>query len=209
MRGGAADADALSRATGAGTLCGSCRPLLIQLSGKGSEPAPSRDKLFTAAAFSALVLAGVTVLAPRVPISDSVLRARFDYFFTETAVKQWTGFTLVGVIAVGLLFSLRKRVAWFRWSSYTSLRVFHSLMGVAAVLGLFLHTGFRLGSNLNLALATLFLVSSLTGGMAALALRFEGRVARACAAVLKRTHEITFYPLPVLALFHALKSYYF
>lgn len=210
IRDGAADADSLSRATGAGTLCGSCKPLLIQLTGRGSGPATSSPgRILPIAAFVALAFAGLTALAPRVPISNSVLRARFDFLFTETAVKQWTGFMVVGVIAVGLLFSLRKRIARFRWSSYTSLRVFHGVMGVVAVLGLFLHTGFRLGSNLNFALAVLFLASSITGGLAALVLRFEGRVARACASVLKRTHEITFYPLPVLALFHALKSYYF
>jgi nitrite reductase (NADH) large subunit len=209
IREGAADADALSRCTGAGTLCGGCKPLLVQLAGAGREPPASSGRLLSVAACVAIALAGLTIVAPRVPLSDSVLRARFDFLFTETAVKQWTGFMVIGVIAVGLLFSLRKRVGRFRWGSYTSLRVFHGLMGVAAVLGFFLHTGFRLGSNLNLALATLFLVSSITGAMAALALRFSGRLARACAAVLKRTHEVTFYPLPVLALFHALKSYYF
>ena len=210
IRDGVADADALSRSTGAGTLCGSCKPLLVQLCGKGDEPAtPSRGRLLSAAAALALLFAALTAFVPRVPLSDSVLRARVDFLFIDTAVKQWTGFVLAGMIAIGLLFSLRKRIARFRWSSYQTLRIFHGVMGVLALLGLFLHTGFRLGSNLNQALAVLFLVSSFTGATAALALRFEGRVVRACAAVLKRTHEITFYPLPVLVLFHALKSYYF
>ncbi len=210
IRDGATDADALSRSTGAASLCGSCRPLLIQLCGKGGEPVTSsRGGVLSAAAFGALLLAALTVIVPRVPLSDSVLRGRFDFLFTETAVKQWTGFLVVGVLAFGLLFSLRKRFVRFRWSSYASLRVVHGVMGVLALLGLFLHTGFRLGSNLNFALAVLFLVSSFTGASAALVLRLEGRVARACAAALKRTHELTFYPLPVLVLFHALKSYYF
>jgi nitrite reductase (NADH) large subunit len=205
---GHCDAPALSRATGAGTLCGSCQPVLVALS-TGRSARPAGQRLFAIAAAAALVIAVATLLAPRIPLATSVLEQTIDFFFTNSLAKQISGFGLVAVLAFGLLFSLRKRIARFRWATYARLRTWHGVLGVCALLGLFAHTGFRLGSNLNLALSLLFLTSAVTGALAGLCGRAGHPRVRLMSTVFRRTHEITFWPLPALMLFHALKTYYF
>jgi nitrite reductase (NADH) large subunit len=203
------DAAALSRATGAATLCGSCQPVLVALTSGGTAPAPAGGRVFGWAAAAALILALTTLAAPRVPLAKSVLDATVDFLFTHPLAKQISGFGILAVVTVGLLFSLRKRISRFQWSSYARLRVWHGVLGALALVGLLAHTGFRLGSNFNLALSLTFLTSALTGALAALLGRVEQPNVRPVSVLFRRAHEITFWPLPVLVLFHALKTYYF
>jgi nitrite reductase (NADH) large subunit len=208
------DVDALARATGASSLCGSCRPLLVTLSGSSARPGRDRRQLvFGLAAASALLLAASTLLLPRIPLAESVLAQRLDAFFIEPVFKQVSGFAVLGLVAAGLTFSLRKRVARFRLSSYPTLRVVHGVLGALALVALFLHTGFRLGANLNLLLMVTFLVSSLSGALVGifknlLSARQLPRLSKA-AGFVERAHEVSFWALPALVSFHALKTYYF
>lgn len=127
--------------------------------------------------------------------------------------KQVSGFTLLGLSVVALLLSLRKRLKRFRFGAYGYWRVMHTVLGVLTLLILLLHTGLRLGENLNFYLMACFVGLAILGAAAGTVTAYESRKAslalgrwRRCSAW---AHILLFWPLPVLLGFHILKSYYF
>ena len=84
--------------------------------------------------------------------------------------------------------------------------------GTLAVAALAVHTGGRLGANLNFVLLTLFLGVAAAGAAAGGIVALEHRLG-ARGAQLRRawqwTHLLLFWPIPVLLALHVLKSYYF
>ena len=94
----------------------------------------------------------------------------------------------------------------------TRVRVAHAVAGTLAVAALAVHTGGRLGANLNFVLLTLFLGVAAAGAAAGGIVALEHRLG-ARGAQLRRawqwTHLLLFWPIPVLLALHVLKSYYF
>jgi nitrite reductase (NADH) large subunit len=207
--------DALGRATSASTLCGSCRPLVGALCGADPGPSPAAlTRPMAWAGIAALALTLAIALVPRLPVAHSITRQGIDRLWTEPLAKQVTGFSLLGLVVIGLSMSLRKRVKRIRFGAYPVWRLLHGVLGVAALVVLLGHTGLRLGNNFNLALMLAFLASALTGGgSAALALASEvagaGTGMQRAAATVRRLHDYTFWTLPVLVGFHVLKTYYY
>jgi nitrite reductase (NADH) large subunit len=209
MAAGCASAEALAAATGASTVCGSCRPLLAELAGATAPVSPVRGhKALIGACLGALVLA-LLALAFTVPYPETVRQA-WDAVWREGAWKQASGFTVLGLSAAALVLSLRKRL--FSIGDFALWRVVHAVLAVLALVALAAHTGGRLGANLNLALTVSFLgvvvLGAVAGGIVALEHRLGARAPR-----LRRTwtwaHLLLFWPVPVLLGFHVLKSYYF
>jgi nitrite reductase (NADH) large subunit len=137
-----------------------------------------------------------------------------DIIWSDSLYKQVSGFVLVGLIALALTLSLRKRIAKFRFGAYTSWRFVHTALGLSALAMAFGHTGFRLGYNLNQALMLAFLLSALTGGVSgALLVRAaaapQGSVLAHSLRIVRTLHDWVFWPLCVLIGFHVLKVYYF
>jgi nitrite reductase (NADH) large subunit len=196
--------DALGRATSAGTLCGSCRPLLAALCGSDAAPAPEKNRLLLPGA-AALLFGAAVALAPRIEFPQSISDWSVHAAWTETKWKQLSGFAVLAVMSAALLLSLRKRVRRFSFGKYSGWRIAHAVLGTLALVGLFAHTGFRLGNNLNLALSVAFLTSALSGGLSALVPASLGRVSALC----RRAHDYAFWLLPTLLTFHVVKSYYF
>lgn len=89
----------------------------------------------------------------------------------------------------------------------------HSLLGIAMLVGVGVHTGFRFGANLNFWLMLTFVLVTALGWLSAIAAAFEHRLpGHIGGAVRRRTlliHQILFWPFPVLVFIHALKSLYF
>lgn len=202
--------DALCQATGAGSVCGTCRPLVASVLG-GSEPSPR----FTRTELAALVASAVGLCAlflPAIPYANSVqVRVPWDVTFRTELGKQWSGFTLLGLGLLGLALSLRKRLGWPKTFSQAKLRTFHVVMGALAALAYAVHTGFRLGANLDRALAFSFLGTVLVGALAALVPWLSRRFPHASKlkATLERAHLYVVWPLPVLVAFHVIKVYFF
>ncbi|MBA1149040.1 NAD(P)/FAD-dependent oxidoreductase [Ectothiorhodospiraceae bacterium WFHF3C12] len=206
---GADCASTLALATGAGTVCGSCRPLLQELAGEPAEKDRSRLPL---AAFSALAMAITLVIAFQAPLpaTESVQPAfQLQTLWEDGLLKQVTGFTLVGLAAVALLMSARKRIGRFRKGGYPAWRVFHAGLGAATIAVLIAHTGLSLGDNLNRLLMLDFL--ALSGAGAAAGAVFA--VARPLRVRARRwsawAHILLGWPLPALLGFHVLSVYYF
>ena len=73
------------------------------------------------------------------------------------------------------MLSLRKRAKWLSFGGFESWRLIHIAAGFAAIAALFVHTGFRLGHNLNSWLMISFLI---VAWVLFLAIRWMNRLRR-------------------------------
>jgi len=214
-REGCTTVEKLSQCTGAGTVCGSCRPLLAELAG---APVPTvvqpAWRALLIASLLALAAAVVLAFAPPVPFAESVqVRFRPEVLWTDDLAKQVTGWSLVALAAMSLLLAARKRVKRFQLGEVGHWRALHGALGVLSLLLLVTHTGLRLGQNLNLILMLNFLALAFVGGLAgavtALERRMDGLWARRLRAAWTGCHVALTWPLPALILFHVVAAYYF
>jgi len=207
--------EALVCATGASTVCGSCRPLLADLLGEKASLAPAkgwRGLLITSAA--ALIGALLIYFLKPWPFAESVQGGwSIDQLWRSGTLKQVTGFTLLGLMLLSLGLSLRKRLRRLTLGDYGWWRLAHALLGTAALVALISHTGFRLGHQLNAVLMmnvlALILLGGLAGGLTALEARWHGPGARRLRYLWTIGHILLFWPLPALIAFHVLKVYYY
>lgn len=205
---------AIRARTGASSVCGSCEPLVAELAGQRSEPRRREVALGVAAAVAVALGVAAAFLGP-VGYATSVTSdlAKIDVLWRDETLQQITGFSLLGIVVVSMLLSLRKRVSWFKLGTYRGFRVLHSVLGTATLIGLLVHTGFRLGANLDRVLAVTFLgvlaVGVLTAAVVALEPRMEPAVARRLRSTALRTHQILVWPLPVLLAVHIIRAFYF
>lgn len=219
LHAGASDPEALAKVTGASTVCGSCKNLLCELAGKPKiAVSPKGSKGLLVASIIAAIVIPIFLLVGPLPFADSVQSSwrQVDQLWQESFLKQVTGYTLLGISTLGLLFSLRKRISWIRIGDFGLWRSLHGIFGVGTLVGFFLHTGLRLGDNFNFALALLFLllnfVGAFTGFVAALESRLEGewgKKLRAWRPQLTNLHIWLFWPIPALVLFHVISVYYY
>ena len=196
--GGARTVEALARTTGASTLCGSCKPLLAELTG-GAALGVRPGRGLSVAAFVVLFVAIGLLLLPAIPYSSTVQSLPYDVIWRDGIWKQVTGFTIVGLSCLGLMISLRKRWPRFRFGDFAAWRALHGALGATSLIVLIAHTGLRFGANLNLALMTAFVSANLLGALAGLTLRRR----------LTWVHVLLVWPLPVLVGIHILAVYYF
>jgi nitrite reductase (NADH) large subunit len=201
---------ALAARTGASTVCGSCKPLLAELTGGAAEPVQGARWLWVTAAVAGIA-ALLFALSPAIPYGDSIAAGpSIDLIWRDSFYKQVSGYTALGLSLVALVMSLRKRVRAFKAGNFATWRIVHVVIGASALIALLGHTGARLGANLNLALMTSFLALIVLGSASAATLAFEHRSG---AAVARRrwvwAHIAFTWPLPVLLGWHVVKSYYF
>lgn len=201
----------LVEATGAGSVCGTCRPLLASLKTGSAKigVASTRSDVF---AFLALVLVLVILVAPSMPYATSVVEPTvWDPLGRSDLIKQLTGFSILGLASFGLLISLHKRLSWLRRLGHAALRSLHIALGAGCAAVFVAHTGLRLGNNLDFVLASFFLATLVLGATAALVPRLTqsranwGRIK----STLERIHLYVVWPLPALVLLHVLKVYFF
>lgn len=206
----------LAARTGASTVCGSCRPLLQQLVGGAGTREPVRAA--RALAISAVIAAAVGLvifIAPAIPYAQRAdVRWHWDQWWRQGLYKQASGFTLIGLmLALGVI-SVRKRwPSLRRFGDYGIWRFAHVVLGIVVLAALMVHSGGRLGSGVNAALSFSALGAAVIGGLAAFVIAREhalrGLLARRLREVAWWSHVFLLWPLPVLLLFHVLKTYYF
>lgn len=227
--------------TGAGSVCGSCKPLLEELLQVKELPEPIRWSRSVAALSAVAILATiVTLLAPIVPFSDAMVastevpkygaalagsdlsidgaqpRVPLDLLWRDGFWKQLSGFGLLGLAAGAGLISMRKRIRRLSFGSFAGWRLVHAAIGVAALVVLFAHTGFRLGHGLNSWLMATFLGLTLIGAAAGAVKAGEHKLAEVRTGSGKRMrkiplwfHILAFWPLPLLLAAHVLSVYYY
>lgn len=205
----------LAACTRASTVCGSCRPLVAELAGGSPvREAVRAHRTTLAGAAAALLFALLMLFAPAVPYADTVqLTWQWDALWLVGLYKQISGFAVLGLTALGLVITFRKRWPRIRFGDFALWRVLHVLLGLSTLAGLYLHTGGRLGSNLNFLLVSSFTGLILAGGVAALMIAQEHRLPPSLARRWRENstwiHILLFWPVPVLLGFHVLKTYYF
>ena len=212
---GSTSFDSLCENTTAGTVCGSCRPLLQQLLGDQGplEKTTARIPILFAS-LVAILLVPIIFWLPGITISDTVQEsAALQTLWNDKFWKQITGFTLLGLSLLGLLMSLRKKINSKRLGGFAYWRLLHVLLGVSCAVLVIVHTGFHLGANLNRLLIIDFLLVIGLGALAGLMLAFSHRFSPVQSQRYSKTlswfHLLVSWPLPVLLASHILSVYYF
>ncbi len=215
MTGGACSVQALRECTGASSVCGSCKPLLEQLLGsKSPDPVPWHKTLFVTAMLS-LLAALAMLFAPVIPYAQTVQATwQWDLLWRDGLLKQISGFTVLGLFALGLLLSPRKRLKRLQaLGRFDGWRLAHIALGLLVIVALVAHTGLRLGDGLNAILMISFTVMLLLGALSSGVISLEHRVGGALASRLRRQsvwwHILWFWPVPVALGFHVLKTYWY
>ncbi len=211
--------ESLAAETRATTVCGSCRPLVAQLANVDEkvEAVPGWRPLLIASILAAITLA-LLMAIPDLTVNSSVESAwhAMEALWRNTFWKQVSGFTLLGLSSIALLLSLRKRLKKFSFGHFGNWRVFHAAVGGFTLAALLIHTGGRMGSNLNFMLMTVFLMLNALGAVAGVIVAIEGRSkgtiafrARQFRPWLVWAHVLLFWPLPMLIAAHVVSVYYF
>ena len=156
------------------------------------------------------------MLAPRWPTATHIAaRGILDHLWLDGFWKQVSGYTLLALCVAAGALSLRKRTSRLRFGDFAGWRVVHTVVGVATLLTLFVHTGFRLGSNLNTWLMLSLLGLAMAGGAAGFASALEHKLfATAGPAARVRAlsfwlHLLAFWPLPLLVAALVLTVYFY
>ncbi len=202
--------------TGAGTMCGSCQPLLAGLV-EGTPVSIARDSSFSligGGGLIAVILVAVFIGFDPIPYASTVqLDFSIDELWRDSFYKQFTGFSLLGASVLGLLLSLRKRFDLMAFMTFNSWRLVHVSLGILCLLMLVLHTGFRMGDNLNLWLMINFTSLAFIGALAGIVIGWDKLLGVKLYQRLRSWftwgHIISFWPLPVLLGFHIVSVYYF
>ena len=115
--------------------------------------------------------AAVTLVTPRIPLPDRFGSTIFELLWFDETWKQWSGYLLLAFSVLALLFGARKRIRRVaRFGSYNWWRIAHVCFGIACVLLLFAHTGFRFGANLNAVLVSTYVAALILGTLSGLAI---------------------------------------
>lgn len=210
----------LAEKTGASTVCGSCRPLLAQMVGKAGEAVEAVAGwrgLFVASVTAVIAVCLMLTLGP-IEYSESVETSRraLDFFWRDDFWKQVSGYTLLGITVLALLFSLRKRIRRINFGAFGNWRMAHGILGAITLLGVVAHTGMHWGSNLNFWLMTCFIGINFVGGFTGVISSLESRVTGPTALMLRQwrprmtwLHILLFWPLPLLIAAHIFSIYYY
>lgn len=203
----------ISAETKAGTVCGSCIPLINIIAGENNQkPAKGAIKLAVFGLLS-FVLAFAFLLIPGYQPVSSVQVSSPEFIWTDKLYKQITGFTILGLLGFGLIMSAVKRFKLKKIGSFSGWRIVHTILGVTTLLILFLHTGAHTGENLNQLLLVFFLLGSASGAM--LGMNFyksnalPGSFFYMSKKFLNWLHIIIVWPLPALLMAHVFSVYYF
>lgn len=170
---GCASLDAIGQATRAATACGSCRPLVMQLLARGTPVPPVRGaRVLAGGAALALLVAAAALQGWNLPDPRSVAEGSAA-FWREADFKQLSGYALIAAVLLSLALTWRKRARRQRSGDTAMWRVAHVALALLAGLTLLLHTGGRIGVNLNLALSATFLAALVLGAFSALSVARE------------------------------------
>lgn len=205
----------LSAATSAGTVCGSCKPLLEHIIGHAGPREKINAWLPTLFAASlAIIVATLIACLPPIPFSNTATQAAFlEVFWSDKFWKQVSGFSMLGLSAIGLLMSVRKRFKSYRLGNFSHWRLLHIILGTLSAGILVTHTGLRLGNNLNQWLMIDFLLVILLGGIAGLVLSLSHKLTANQSLQWRQfwswAHILVVWPLPILLAMHIFTVYYF
>ena len=211
----------ISTSTGAGTVCGTCKPQLARFVGMEDsfQEQVKGNKLL---GFSTIISAAILlafILLPSLAYAHSVqdpIYQSIEVLWRDSLYKQITGFSLLGLTLFSMSLTLRKRIKRFNWGDFQYWRSAHILFIASVFIVLPLHSGMRMGDNINLALMLSYLFSAITGTFTSWIVWQESsetskfnQFARKHRNKFIWFHLVCLWPLPTLLAFHVLKFYYY
>lgn len=204
IRRGACSVDSLCAATRAGSVCGSCVPLIASLCRQPSDVGAPRG-ISILSSFSLLAL-----------VACAVLLWPGSFVWRTLDDPKLTGFGLLGACGLAALLPLRKRLRWLRLGDFGWWRAVHAGIGAGAVVMLGAHTGLEIGDNFNRLLGLTFLGVVATGALTGIIASVESGGAGTLALHARRyrrpiawSHWLLLWILPVLIGFHVVAAYYY
>lgn len=212
---GCNDFESLCKKTGASSVCGSCKPNIQNLLGSAEPIAPTEYwKPISIAAIFATLTALLYLFWPGLPYQDSVMESfRWDSLWRDSFLRKVSGFTLLGGGVILSIITFRKRIKRFSWLSFSFWRVFHVVLGALLLVALLVHSGARMGDNLNYWLMLSFIGVILSGGLLGIGISNDHQLPAKAVRVVREwslwLHLLFLWPLPVLLGFHILKAFYF
>ena len=137
--------------------------------------------------------------------------ASWEWLWMDGLAKQVSGFTILGLSCLAVLLSARKRWRWSWLGPYSFWRIAHVVLGTGMLIGLCVHTGLRMGSNLNAALMYTMMGLSVFGAvyawLSAQLQRLGGRSLRRLTSLVSMVHiALTFSVFPLVG-FHIYTVY--
>jgi nitrite reductase (NADH) large subunit len=157
----------------------------------------------------------IVLLLPSLPYSTTVqTEINFDQLWRDNLFKQISGYSLLGLSLLISIISFRKRInKLINLWDFAYWRMTHIVIGFITIPVLLIHTGFRMGENLNFLLMMTYTALLLVGAIAGVAIGYEHRLPRRLAKQMRLyavwSHIILLWPLPVLLGFHIVKTYFF
>ncbi|MBZ2170050.1 FAD-dependent oxidoreductase [Marinobacter sp. F4216] len=205
-------AQELCNASGAAQVCGTCEPLIAKLTATPTE-AGAVSKLPLVAGLTALIYAVLYSFLPAFPVQQSVLDPAWPKLWTSGIARQWTGYSLLSLIALSMVVSLAKRGPNRLVRGFRLARNLHLILTLSMALLLLVHTGLQPSTNLNFTLLSCAIALITLGGITSLLVALEPRVQSVHFKAWKRRlaglHLYLAWPLPVLLGFHIVSVYYF
>ena len=207
--------ETLGQQTKAGITCGSCKPLLANLL---DEPAVNlvmrHQKAVLLTSIFSIFLILLTVLFEPLSINQTVqLNWHIEKLWFDNFWKQVSGYSLLTLCLIAAGLGLRKRWKRLNFGHVDMWRYVHSIIGVVALIVLMIHTGVRMGSNLNFALMAIFLAATMTGSLVGVFMAKNHHWSDVKLAKHRlwwsRIHHTLLWMLPPLLGFHILATYYF
>jgi len=160
------------------------------------------------------MLVAVILGAGPIPYSESLIEGpQIDRWWRDAVLMQVSGYTLLGLSAIGLSLSARKR--WRRLSRYSfqKWRLAHAVIGALSLIVVIAHTGLHLGVGLNLLLMLNYLGLACAGAALGYLTATDGAVPSAAWQRWKQravsVHLWLFWFFPVLTAFHILTVYWY
>lgn len=207
--------DLLCQKTGAGTVCGTCRPEIAKIVCVGSlENSTIQNHRLTSFAYVTLFIVALHLVMNPVPFIKTVdIDWHYDRLWSDPILKQISGYTILVISAIAAGLSIRKRVVKAQLGDYRYWILIHVILGMLAIGLLFTHSGLRLGTGINFLLALSFVSTILLGALSALTSGFTARFSAPVASRWRHffvlSHTLAAWPLPFLLAFHILATYYF
>ncbi len=207
--------DKITHKTGAGSVCGSCKPLLNLMIGANEPVSPVKFyKTIGVISVLVLMLYAFFILYGSIGYNYSAAETfKWDTLWRSSLAKQVSGFSIVGLSVIAVMLSLRKRIKKITFWNFDVWRGIHIFVSVFVIGSLLAHTGFRFGNNIDyylmLAFSAMLLAGSLSAIMISISPRFDAVTIGKIRKNLVWGHILFFWPIPVLLTFHVLKSYYF
>ncbi|MEP1742488.1 MAG: FAD-dependent oxidoreductase [Kangiellaceae bacterium] len=215
IKAGCRTVETLGQKTKAGVTCGSCQPLLANLL---DEPAANlvmrHQTAILVTSILSILLIVLTILFEPLEITQTVqMNWHIEKIWFDSFWKKVSGFSLLGLCVIAAGLGLRKRWKRFNFGHVDQWRYIHSLVGVVALIMLMIHTGMRMGENLNLILMMVFLAATTTGSLVGVFMAKNHHWSDVKLAKHRlwwsRIHHTLLWMLPPLLGFHILSAYYF